>query len=440
MTWRDKLFKASFRDVPFEVSASSVKSGRRIVQEERFQARTITRDMGPVLPIFDVEAYIIQDAVDHDYFDRRNNLISALDKSSANEKDIGTLIHPFFGSKKVHVGEYTVEETFAEGGIAKFRIQFQLEEAEIFPGKTKDFKGKVDTQAVISNARCSDNFFDKFDSGVSFIESQGRDAIYALQRIQTSIIRVNNAVKSTIATAQGIVSTAISQINAALSSPCDLYDTILDATDAWKVIVGMAGVVVKSGIIGGCSGEERTTGVTLDGETIPEKLGVSIVEQMIYAQDFDETNLGSIADVQEDNRKMLVNIIKAQELILASQMAIRIEYTSQEKMFYILNLLAEAIEEFLLRLGGQTTIDTNDIFIALEDLRSLLFSLLLEKVSELKRTITYEVPNGITSVLTVAYDLYEDTNRVDEIIDRNYPVIRHPGFLPGGDTISVLEA
>ena len=109
-------------------------------------------------------------------------------------------------------------------------------------------------------------------------------------------------------------------------------------------------------------------------------------------------------------------------------------------MFYILNLLAEAIEEFLLRLGGQTTIDTNDIFIALEDLRSLLFSLLLEKVSELKRTITYEVPNGITSVLTVAYDLYEDTNRVDEIIDRNYPVIRHPGFLPGGDTISVLEA
>jgi prophage DNA circulation protein len=105
----------------------------------------------------------------------------------------------------------------------------------------------------------------------------------------------------------------------------------------------------------------------------------------------------------------------------------------------VLNKLADAIEALLIRLGEQTTLDTNDMFIALEDLRALLFAALLEKGAELKRTVDYTVPNAVTTVLNVAYNLYEDIDREQEIYDRNVAIARHPGFLPSGDKIKVLE-
>jgi prophage DNA circulation protein len=109
-------------------------------------------------------------------------------------------------------------------------------------------------------------------------------------------------------------------------------------------------------------------------------------------------------------------------------------------MFYVLNKLADAIEALLLRLGEQTTLDTNDMFIAVEDLRSLLFASLISKGAELKRVVNYQVPNGVVTTLNVAYDVYEDTDREQEIYDRNVKIARHPGFLPSGDTLEILES
>jgi prophage DNA circulation protein len=127
-------------------------------------------------------------------------------------------------------------------------------------------------------------------------------------------------------------------------------------------------------------------------------------------------------------------------LSLASEVAIRIEYKDQDKMFYVLNKLADAIEALLIRLGEQTTLDTNDMFIAVEELRALLFSSLIQKGAGLKRTVDYEVPNGVITTLNVAYDLYKDIDREEEIYDRNEKIARHPGFLPSGDIMKVLES
>ena len=444
MSWRGRLLPASFAGKGFKVLSSSVTGGRRIHEWEKFrnadaaQERTITQDMGPILPKFEVEAYIVQNPLNgNDYFSERDALIKALNKYN---EDGALLVHPFYGALKCHAGPYTVTESFEEGGIARFRITFLLEESSVFPVEISDFNTAMATQALSTIARASDGFFNAFDTAQSFVDTLGGIATFAIQRMQQSVTRVNGVISSTVQTALGVMTAALALIDTVLDSPCDLFNTMKSAVDGFRNIVGLAGEVVEGGIVGGCSGEERSAGRSLDGETIPEQLGVSTVDQLVFAQDFDESDLPSVTEGQTDNRSLLINIIKLMLLSLASEVAIRTSYKDQDKMFYVLNKLADAIEALLIRLGEQTTLDTNDMFIAVEELRALLFSSLIQKGAGLKRTVDYEVPNGVITTLNVAYDLYKDIDREEEIYDRNEKIARHPGFLPSGDIMKVLES
>ena len=434
MSWRDNLIDASFRGAQFKVMSSNIRGGRRIKKTERFQKRTITRDMGPLLPVFNIEAYIIQNAANgFDYFPQRDELIKAL-----TYRGPGTLEHPFHGQLRVHCETYELDETFKAGGIAKFKIIFLLEDEEIFPVEGRDYAQAADTTATTVNNEAIDNFADVFDTTRSFIDSIGNDAAFFMGKMQTAVARINNTVKSTVATAIGIMTTAITTVDSVLDSPCDFSETIMDAVDAFKEVVGMAGEVVESGIIGECSGEERTEGVTLDGETIPENLGTSTVTQLIFAQGFDEDDLSQTTNDQLDNRSVVINLIKVLLITLATQVALRVEFSSQEKMFETLYEITDSIEALMLRLGGQVYIDNVNVYNKLEELRNIFVSLMIEKGAELKRTIDYTVPSYIQSTLELAYNLYEDTGRSDEIYNRNDNII-HPGFMPSGDVIKVLE-
>ena len=444
MSWRSELMPASFDGVDFQVLSAKTAGGRRIYEQERSanktakEERTITYDLGPVLPKFEIEAYIVQSPMNaFNYFLERDDLIKAL---NTYKKEGAMLVHPFYGALKCHAGAYSVSESFEEGGIARFSITFYLETAELFPVDIMDFISSVTTRARRTVSRASDGFFKAFDRTQSFVDGLGGVATFAIQKMQQSVTRVNGVISSTVQTALGVMTAALALIDSVLSSPCDLFNTMNDAVGGFRHVVGLAGEVVQGGIIGGCSGEEQSASRTLDGETIPDQLGVSTIDQLIAAQDFDESDLPTITDGQVDNRALLINIIKLMLISLAAEVAIRIEYKDKGRMFYVLNKLADAIEALLLRLGEQTTLDTNDMFIAVEDLRSLLFASLISKGAELKRVVNYQVPNGVVTTLNVAYDVYEDTDREQEIYDRNVKIARHPGFLPSGDTLEILES
>ncbi len=51
----------------------------------------------------------------------------------------------------------------------------------------------------------------------------------------------------------------------------------------------------------------------------------------------------------------------------------------------------------------------------------------------------FEVSPDTISSLELAYNKYEDLGREEEIISRNIILIKHPGFLPGGETLEILN-
>lgn len=442
MSWKDNLQDASFRGVPFKVRAHSLSGGRRVKDTERWQARTITTDMGPILPVFNVDAYVIQSLEnDFDYFNNRDKLLDALQNNPKNEPlNVGTLIHPFYGRRKVHAAEYNVEESFDEGGICHFTITFLLEEDELFPGQITNPASKMDMTCLQVYNYAIDNFIKTMKKNMAFVEDIGRDAVLFMQKTQQGINSVNNIMRSSLATATGIISMAINTIYSVLDSPCDLYDTLRDSSEAFKNLVGMAGTVVQGGVVGGCSGTVRGEQNTMDGTSIPESLGSSVVLNMIDSQDMDESTLPIISETQTDNRTLVIDIIKLQILSCACQIFVRIEFSSKQQLLTYLNKLLDAIDELLLRLGDQVDLDVTDMYVSAELLRSTVAELMYEKLDTLQNEITYKTSYGTMSTLELAYNLYEDTNRCSEIFEKNKIAIKHPGFLPQDDEVQVLEA
>jgi prophage DNA circulation protein len=45
----------------------------------------------------------------------------------------------------------------------------------------------------------------------------------------------------------------------------------------------------------------------------------------------------------------------------------------------------------------------------------------------------------VKSILVLAYEQYGDVEREEEIFLRNKILIKHPGFLPGGEVLEILS-
>ena len=72
-------------------------------------------------------------------------------------------------------------------------------------------------------------------------------------------------------------------------------------------------------------------------------------------------------------------------------------------------------------------------------MRAVFVNSMYAKNTGLTKEIEYEVPSGVMSTLELAYNQYEDIDRCSEIFDRNPDLIKHPGFLPSGEEINILN-
>jgi prophage DNA circulation protein len=77
-----------------------------------------------------------------------------------------------------------------------------------------------------------------------------------------------------------------------------------------------------------------------------------------------------------------------------------------------------------------------DLFVALEDVRATLSEHLTRTGQNLPAITTFTPPETMPA-LVIAWELYGDITRANEIIDRNR--IRHPNFVPGGVPLEVLS-
>ena len=449
MSWRENLQAASFRGVPFEVQLTTTGVGRRTEMHvyansqtgvgKKFQDYVWAKDLGAEPDSFTIEGFVIQNIGNNfDHFPERDNLIKALKTQGP-----GILVHPTFKEPlEVSIdGKATITEDYNdEGGIARFVMNFVQYNKPIFTQLDTDYVEAVDQSVLDMINAALDNFTSLMNTAGAFLGSLTAPLLTTIGKMQNAIAATKGAVASTISAAIGIISNVLTLVDTLLNSPCDLISTIKDGADAALVLVGLAGEIVQGGVVGGCSGETRGDVVTLDGVEIPEFLGMSIAKNMADNADYDVDSLGNIPSEQSDNLDLATVSTQALMLGNAIKIAIRINYSSQENMLSMLETIMNSLDNLINRIGSLgDDIDAPLLYESVSDMRTVFVNSMYEKNTGLTKEIAYEIPSGVMSTLELAYDQYEDVDRCSEIFDRNPDLIKHPGFLPSGEEINILN-
>ena len=101
MAWKDTLFEATFRQIPFECTAMNETRSKSVaIMQSPYSDSAFVTDMGNDARRYSITAFL--EGVDYEIY--RDNLIIALDMQGKGE-----LVHPLYGSLDVQVLDHSVK-------------------------------------------------------------------------------------------------------------------------------------------------------------------------------------------------------------------------------------------------------------------------------------------------------------------------------------------
>lgn len=479
MSWRENLLSASFRGIPFKVFNTATQVGRRnVLHQFPFKDTPFVEDLGKDADQFNIVGYVLATVDnDYDYFNERDALIAALRKEGP-----GTLYHPFLGELKVNVlSKAQITESFNEGGIARFVMTFvQAEDIEFASAITeKDWSDSLSDAADTARDHWYDSFVAIYDAAIGAVEviSDIQDTVSSYTAMVKGIISsITSLPQAAISNALSIVNSVESTLVSLLSAPCDFAGGIGNGLNSLKYLAGLYTEDVSAisyDVFGECSGEKQ------DSMDAPDQneAKTEVVKKLLELCDFGQTTTAvsgsgedviAVSDLNEyggnltgitvttpvnaiegANRIAMVDLIRALAIILGVEIAATIDYASYDDAVDLLTQITDRVNELILKVGNEVENDpysdygvnvaNENGYSALLELRSDLVEAMSNIGADLAKVIEYEVPYAVIPTLVLSYDRYEDLGRESEILNRNYPEISHPGFLPSGETIELLH-
>ncbi len=402
MGFRDNLRDASFKGIKFFVDTSELSAGRKTVVHS-FPDKdnpNFIEDQGKATRIYNIEAFVIGD----DYLITKDRLIRACE-----DKEIGVLIHPFYGKKKVKlIGTARIRENITDGGMAIITMSLSETEEIQFPIQ------QLSTISELINA---------VTSAIDSVNNTLLDVYDVLNTPATILNESLSIIDSTIETLNTVKK--ISNINESYQRSIDKLQSRVDLLQL------TAGGLVDdfTGIFGISSSEVSTTPSTISG-------GQEDANQNVLLNNIQE-NLGIIdsrktlkIDSNDENTIALQNYIIEIALVAGINSVINMEFISSDQANETQNKLIEEID-FLLDNS------TNDVTLQnFADLKTALINDIINRGSNLP-TLEILRLEAVANSLSLSYKLYKDLDRVDEILARN--AILHPGFIPAGVDLEVLS-
>ncbi|WP_181297032.1 DNA circularization protein [Pseudomonas sp. Q2-TVG4-2] len=431
MAWRDDYRPGAFRGVSFHLKNSTRTGGRRTVLDE-YPLRDVpsTQDMGRKARQFNLSMTVIGP----DYMAQRDQLIEALEAWGP-----GTLIHPFYGELDVVVlGDYSVEESTEQGGLARITQNFAeagetpRPDSQTLPGAAVNATAdQVQHEALV-----------EFEEEWSVLGTAGFVADEAL----TMLGEASGAVGEAFEYAQGAASPVIGTVQGATST----------VTNAGGLLSG-AGSFNQL--------YTRLTGSFQQLMLAPGNLSFSLLDVVrsitsgtnpfaAFQAQAALFNLGSKAKPvrssgyvtparaqQAANQAAVYRLIERVAVTEAARLSTSRPLDSQGQVLPGLayenrNQAVEVRDQVVAELDRQQLAASPDRYAALAKLTAALVSDMNQRSAALV-SLTQFQPRITMPALLIAHQLYGDARRADEIVARNR--IAHPGFVQGGQSLEVLK-
>lgn len=391
----DDLRPASFRGVPFSVTDSSLTIGRRTkVFEYPQRDKPFVEDLGKSARTISVTAVF----AGPDYITGMAKLLEAMEQEGS-----GVLVHPMLGSMNVTPTAATkVSYSTGSLGYSSATLEFTESGDYVFPSVSADTATKVKTAASGLSASALASFVKSFDlsNAQDFVVStvQGRLSEYfgldSYKAICT-LFSVSDEMSD-------LAAKAVAYVN---RDPAILGQAVLDAfgfsraaysMNSWRKVTRLVSRLAGSDGLNNSYQGERVTDEMTRAKTASLELQslarAAVLSEAVSASSSvggdDDTAGGGI---------------------------------SYEDMISVRDEVLEAIDEEMFKCGD------DDVYLALEEARAAVYEDMTSRAQDEARLITVTPPE-VTPAVVLAYDIYEDASRDQEIVDRNG--VRHGGFVP----------
>ena len=388
MTWRDKLQPASFRGVAFEVDSSDFAGGRRgELHEYPLRDTPYFEDMGRKGRKFSFEGFI----VGKDYMAGRDALISALEKGGK-----GQLIHPFYGSRNVAAQPFRVRESSAEGGVARFSLEFVESGEDIEPVTTDDKTAQVKLAADNFDATAIAAF------AASFIASGFPEFV----------------ITSALTMVDGAANTMLGYV-----TDSELFDRVAAFASDASLLISTPAAFAESfvGLMADFPVGATTSSAALDSFTAYDPTTyLDDVPRTTASRTQESANAAAMASL------IRRSAISAKSRVLADQTFVSVD-DANSAMVSFADLADSEAEQPII---------SDDEYLGLRALNSKVVTDLSSRLGGLPRSRSITLPT-VTPAIVLAYSLYEDVSRDTEIIDRN--AIVRPGFISAAEPVKVLS-
>jgi prophage DNA circulation protein len=392
--WIEKYQQASFRGVEFFIESADNGFGRRIVTHE-FPKRDNPRneDLGRKAREFSFSAYIVGD----DYFQHRNDLINALEKSGP-----GQLVHPYLGVFSVVCQSSRSTESNAEGRICRFDLQFIEDVAEQL------------TVRVI-NAK-NDNY----------------------QKRQSFKRMVNSEFAETFS----LIDDALSDVNAVVKAVDDVAylliasKKVVSAVPAFKNILNnLRGKIIQI-IFDSEDLANELSGAILFGS---DSQSLDFALEPVSARDqFNEyqNSIDSIKTARaelspEDPDYQIYDLTLKHCLVGMSGLVSIMEFDSKQDAEEIRSTLFLLLDELLF--GGSIT---DDLFAAINDMKASINIDFDKRIESLGELFEYNITDQSMNILAITHSIYGDLEKEEDILNRNK--IQNPFFVTGPESLQVV--
>lgn len=380
----------------FEVDSAETTGGRRVVVHEfPLRDRPQTEDMGRKATGYSFDAYVIG----ADYMAQRDQLIEALENP-----DPGTLVHPYYGELRIQVGEVRWVESTREGGMCRFTIQFHEASDIIFELPLEDTLEGVTSSADVASEASNADFADTFSvagQGASRVDDVLVVAGAITEQI-TSVLQVVDMAEADLATVTDLVDQVSSEISELILVPVDFSDAITRALSSMRAAIARPGDAFQA-----------------------------LRRLFDFGADLAEVPTDTPAGQQQaDNQAALTQMLRAQATIEAARAASAAQWASAEEAIAARDALTAQVDNLV-----EADI-ADSVYGVLVALRAACSRDLTTRSAQLPHLVDIKLQDTLPS-LTLAWQLYADATRAQELVDRNR--MADPLFVPAGVSLEALD-
>lgn len=409
-----KYLQASLDGVPFEFEAGDDAIGaRNIIHEFPGRKSIYAEPDGEETPRFTLECHVIGP----DYQSKQRRLEDVLRKEGPRK-----LVHPLRGSVLVSLTEpVRFRWTQGEGGMYRFSLALIESDVSDGPSVRPDTGSVVRAKAAITLEKAKAQRLDV--SGPDFLHRAASAILAGPQSVTDSLRRLNDQISADFGLIDDF-STAIDdfkgQVNALLRKPDELALKLRNLVNTILTAIGIGPQAPNAG---------------------DTKRNVSRVEAALgYAETLGAFGatlapvplLSSTRVRQQINQDAIVDVVELAGVSSTIEALSEIPFDNTDQANETLariDVLIDAIEV-------RDSLD-DEARQAMLDMRAAFHQHLRAETGSLPALANF-TPKQTMPVLLIAWQLFGDATREQEIIDQND--IEHPGFVPGGVAIAVSNA